>query len=46
VLAGKASMGDLDRMTWGQVLKLNALMDMEEDMTAAHRAYLTKDQKE
>jgi hypothetical protein len=39
-------MGDLDRMIWGQVLKLNALMDMEEDMTAAHRAFHTKDQKE
>jgi hypothetical protein len=35
----------LSLLKWGDVVKLNAILDMEEDMQAAYRAYLTPETK-
>ncbi len=45
-MARKVSISDLEKLIWGDILKLNALLDMEEDLQAAYRAYLTPKEKE
>jgi len=32
-------------MDWGEVLKMNALLDMEEDMQGAYRTHLTPEKE-
>lgn len=45
-MAKRVSIADLELLTWGDVLKMNALLDMEDDMQAAYRAYLNPKEKE
>ena len=46
VTSGKVSLTELDTLRFGDMLKLNALLDMEEDMQAGYREYLnSKNQK-
>jgi len=46
-MAKRVSLTELDNgsMVWGTVLKLNALLDMEDDMKAAYTAYQTPKEK-
>ena len=46
-MARKVSVTELDNgsLLWGDVLKLNALMDMEDDMKAAYAAHQTPKEK-
>lgn len=41
----KCSVSDLQHLTWGDILKMNALMDMEEDHQAAYRVLMTPEKK-
>jgi len=46
-MARKVSVSELHdgSLLWGDVLKLNALLDMEDDMKAAYTAYQTPKEK-
>lgn len=46
-MAKRVSVSELwnGSLTWGMVLKLNALLDMEDDMKAAYTAYQTPKEK-
>lgn len=46
-MARKVSVSELwnGSLNWGMVLKLNALLDMEDDMKAAYTAYQTPKEK-
>lgn len=44
-MGGKCSVTDLQHLTWGDILKMNALMDMDEDYQSAYRALLMPEKK-
>lgn len=44
-MGGKCSVTDLQHLTWGDILKMNALMDMEEDFQSAFRTYMNPERK-